>query len=838
MEGVLMTEISKTSRKLAFGLVAVVLALAFLAGCASTGAGRAYSQGEEAAKRELWDNAVLSYAKAVSLDPGNSRYKLALARAKLRAAASHFERAKRYLNSGQLDMAIEELQEAVILDPSNQYAAVELERALKEQERRFKAPSDFEQAKLEAARQAEDLGPPKLNPASNIPLVLNFPDSTVGDVYEALSKASGINFLYDEKIDLKDKATVELANVTFEKALDILMLQNRHAFKVIDGNTLLIYEDQRAKRQEYEDHVIRTFYLSNAETKDIQTLLRTLLETRRVAENAALNAITIKDTPEKIKVAERIINANDKAKGEVIVDIELLEINRTNLQRLGIDLSTKSLSLVFGDGETAERVPLNNLSVLKAQSAWTIGPIPSVIVNFLKSDSDTKSLSKPQLRILEGEKSKVHIGDRVPIPATTFNSSQTIGGNIVPVTSFTYQNVGIQLEIEPRVHHNKEITMKVNVEVSSLSGEVEGTGGVSQPIIGTRQVETTIRLRDGETNVLAGLIQETERSSLAGVPGLSDIPLLRRLFGTTEDNRSETDIVLTVTPHIIRVPDIKPIDLVPLWVGTEEVIQLRGVARNALGESPFAGPSPWEEIEQELNGPNATPPPAKAAPEEPKPKVVDPTLSSGDSPPRARQRRPRGAEPPAEQLPQTRFDAEADEGGGVLPPLPGADDAAGVLPGDAPGDTVREEDQDRSAPTAPAQVRLAPSAGNVTSGDPLFVDVEIANAAVVSTVNFQLRYDPRVLRFVPPAQLGDFLQQGGIPADLQAVESAEGGLVVVSITRPGPEPADGAGQLVRLNFVAVGEGEAGFSFSAAQVRGPESQAWPASFRTATVEVTP
>ncbi|NJN65055.1 MAG: hypothetical protein HC882_09365, partial [Acidobacteria bacterium] len=498
----------------------------------------------------------------------------------------------------------------MILDPSNQYAAVELQRALSEQERRFREPSSLERAQTEAARQAADLGPPKLNPASNIPLVLNFPDSTVGEIYEALSKASGINVLYDEKIDLKDKATVELANVTFEKALDILMLQNRHAFKVIDTNTILIYEDARAKRQEYEDHVIRTFYLSNAETKDIQTLLRTLLETRRVAENAALNAITIKDTPEKIKVAERIINANDKAKGEVIVDIELLEINRTMSQTLGIDLSSKSLSLVFGDG--TESVPLNNLSLLKAQSAWTIGPVPSVLLNFLKSDSDTKALSKPQLRILEGEKGKVHIGDRVPIPATTFNSSQTIGGNIVPVTSFTYQNVGIQLELEPRVHHNKEITMKVNVEVSSLSGEVEGTGGVSQPIIGTRTVETTIRLRDGETNLLAGLVTDNERNSLSGVPGLSDIPLLRRIFGTTTDSRTETDIVLSVTPHIIRVPDIKPIDLVPLWVGTEEVIQLRGVARNALGESPFAGESPWEEINRELNGGEETAAPAAA----------------------------------------------------------------------------------------------------------------------------------------------------------------------------------------------------------------------------------
>ncbi|RMF73193.1 MAG: hypothetical protein D6738_09430, partial [Acidobacteria bacterium] len=544
------------------GLVVAFVLLALLAGCASGGAIRAYQQGEAAAQREMWDHAVLSYAKAVALEPGNSRYKVALARAKLRAAAQHFERAKRYLASGQLDLAIEELQETVILDPSNQYAAVELDRALKEREQRREGPSEFDTAQAEARRQAEELGPPKLDPSANLPLVLNFPDATIEEVYDAMSKASGINFIYDEKVDLKKKISVELANVSFEKALDILMLQNKHAYKVIDAHTLLIYEDQRQKRQEYEDHVIRTFYLSNAETKSIQSLLRTLLDMRRVSENSDLNAITIKAPPEKIKVAERIIKANDKAKGEVIVDIELLEINRTMLQRLGIDLSQKSLSLVFGQGDA--RLPLNNLSLLKAQSAWTLGPVPSVLLNFLRSDDDTKSLAKPQLRILENEKGKIHIGDRVPIPATTFNSAQTIGGNVVPITSFTYQNIGIQLEVEPRVHHNKEITLKVSVEVSSLAGSVQGSGGVSQPIIGTRNVETVIRLRDGETNVLAGLIKDDERNSLSGIPGIAEVPILRRIFGSTEESATNTEIVITLTPHIIRVPDIRPIDLVPL----------------------------------------------------------------------------------------------------------------------------------------------------------------------------------------------------------------------------------------------------------------------------------
>ncbi len=874
-------------------LVPVLAMVALLlAGCASA-ARSAYMQGEAAAERQLWDQAVLSYAKAVSIDPANSRYKVALARAKLRAAAAHFDRGKKYLANDQLELAIKELQETVVLDPSNQYAQVELGKAMQELDRRRNGPSEFDRAKEEARRRAQELGPPKLDPASNVPLVLNFPDSTVQEVYEALSKASGINFLYDEKLDLKKKISVELSNVTFEKAMDILMLMNKHFYKVIDAHTILIADDNRQKRSEYADNVIRTFYLSNAETKQVQTLLRSLLETRKVANNDDLNAITIKDTPEKIKVAERIIKANDKAKGEVVVDIELLEINRSKLRRLGIDLSAKTLSLVFGNGE--EMVPLNNLSRLKAQASWTLGPVPSVLLNFLKTDSDTKTIARPQLRILEGEDGEITIGDRVPIPATTFNTSNTIGGNIVPITSFTYQNVGIIVKVKPRVHHNKEITLELEVEVSSLAGSVEGTGGVKQPIIGTRKVKTTIRLKDGETNLLAGLIKSDERTSLSGVPGLSDIPVLRRLFGVNETSVSDTDIVLSITPHIIRVPNIEPIDLVPLWVGTEDKIELRGVARNALGESPFAGESPWEKIDEELGlkkkHEEETAPAGKEKKEKAAPPRAEKPASRGRKAPAARGAKGRGgaAPVPGKRGPienvkvRTEGGGPAPEQGGTVEERPGAaapvagEPAASSPEEELPGgafesgkavaipagegeseaaenagargetpaaeETAAEEDRQEQEkapgrkPVGLARIRLVPRSGRVAAGDQVVVDVVAEGAADVATVNFQLRYNPQVLRFMPPAQAGTFLAQGGVPADVQAVESAEGGLVIVSATRAGNAGASGSGPIVTLRFVAVAPGTASFGFAAAQVRNPDMEAIPASFRVANVEVT-
>jgi len=827
-------------------LILVVTMTVVLTGCA-TGSG-AYRKGEAYTEREMWDEAVLAYAKAVAESPGQMRYQVALMRSKLRASAVHFDRGRQYVAAGQLEYAVKELQEAVILDPTNEYAHVELKKAMDRLERKRSGPSEFETARSLAEKRAQELGPPKLDPASNVPLSLKFPDQSIGEVYEILSKTSGINFIFDDKLDLKKKISVELVNVPFEKAMDQLMLMNKHFYKVLDAHTILVAEDSRQKRQEYEDHVIRTFYLSNAETKEVQGILRSLLEMRRIAESPQLNAITIKDTPEKIKVAERIISANDKSRGEVVIDVELLEINRNRTRELGIDLSSKTLALVFGDGKAL--VPLNNLSILNQSALWSLGPIPSVLFSFLKSDSDTKIIAKPQIRILEGEEGKLTIGDRVPIPATTFNSSNTIGGNIVPITSFTYQNVGIIIGIKPRVHHNKEVTVELKLELSQVKGSVETSGGISQPIIGTRTVETNLRLGDGQTNLLAGLIADNERSSLSGVAGLSDIPVVNQIFGKNRDEVESTDIVLSITPHIVRVPDVEPIDLVPLWVGTEEQIQLRGVARNALGESPFAdGYNPWDEIEEELGlrkAPAAAPGAAPAGSEgrvTAKPTTVKSEGSAAGGAAAARAAGPSGSPaPPVPEAPRRRR--------GTAPgaPTPGAEPAPQAPPDasaiEEPDEGDEDEADEEEAPepdtpperTSVAQLRLVLPTTQVAPGDAVPVEVVVAGAEGVGMVNFQLRYDKKVLRFVPPAGAGEFMQQGGAAFDLQAVEAAEGGTIVVSATRGGSVGASGTGSLVRLNFIALDQGNAGFGFAAAQVRGPDAQPMPASFRVANLEV--
>jgi general secretion pathway protein D len=795
---------------------ALMVALVLAAGCAAQ---RAYQKAEKDAKRENWDAAVLGYSKALAMDPGNTRYGVALERAKLKASAQHFEKGKRYAQGKQWELAAAEYQQTLLLNPGNQHAQNEMEKALVQIRRRADGPSEMEAMKERARREA--LAPPKLSPKSNIPILLQFRDQPVGKILESISKASQINFIFDDKVDLNKPMTIDIGNVTMEKALDILMLQTKNFYKVIDENTLLIAPDQRQKRQELEDQVIRTFYLSNGETKQVVSVLRTLLNARQVAENDTLNAVTIKDTPDKVAIAERIVNANDKSKGEVIVDVELLEINRTTAQNLGIDLSSKALTLQFGAGD--ERLELNNLSSLKQKGSWTIGPVPSVIINFLKTDSDSKVIAKPQLRVTEGEKAEVLIGNRVPIPTTSFNTSQTVGGNIVPITSFTYQNVGITLGIEPRVHHNKEITLKVKTEVSQIAGQVEVQNGAPQPIIGTRQIETTIRLRDGETNLLAGLIRREDQDSRSGIPGLIDTPGLGRVFSNNNSSRQETDIILTLTPYIVRIPDITEDDLTTLWVGTDENMRLRGPVRGVLGVSPFAPDdaesAPAAEPAPASTGASLPPLPA----EEGGGGIVASSRAPGESPPPE----PVPAEPPDVSEPPDQFPGEDAPGLEVPPPV------------EPPGASDRGEGDAGAVPSGPATVRMIPSSASYRVGDLVAVEVRIENAANVGSVPFHLQFNRQVLEYVGPAVEGPFLSSDGSNTVFLANPSQGGTSVVVGASRlGGGEGVSGAGSLATFQFQAVNPGDAGFAFTGASVKDPQARNLPANFVAVPVRVEP
>jgi general secretion pathway protein D len=780
----------------AFSRVALsLLILLPLAACTSS---TPYHQGEQSMKTENFDQAVLSFSKALAQKPGDIKYQVALARARLRASEDHFEKGQHYAAAGQTEAAIAEMQQAVLLDPSNQYAGNELAKLMVEyKKKKGEEPSEIEKMK-EKAKMAGRVTP-RLNPKSNIPIALKFKDETIRKVYDALSKATGITFLYDERVDLGKKISVELSDITFSKALDVLMAQNKHFFKVWDENTILIADDNQQKHKEYDDLVIQTFYLSNADVKDVQVLLRTLLDARQLAQNDRLNAITIRDTPERVQVAEKIIESNDKAKAELIVDVQLLELNRDLLQNLGIDLvgasgaSGKSLTIGYTAGTT---VPLNNLGLLQELGNYAIGPIPSVVLNFLRSDADAKVLAKPQLRVSEGEKASVKIGDRIPIPTTTFNTVTTGTAVVAPITSFNYQNVGINIDVEPRVHHNKEITLKLKVELSNVSGSVSSGGGVTQPIIGTREIETQIRLKDGETNLLAGLIRDEERSTLSSVPGLGQIPVLKHLFGSTETERKETDIVLTLTPHIIRVPDINQADLEPLWIGTDQDVGLRGSSKTSPFGAPFESDGTEEQQQTPPVGPGVdteganpgNPPPAAGGAAA---IATTAALAQGANP----------APPPA-------------QGNPAQPASPATNTVSGGGGAPAPA----------NPPAAAPQIMIMFSPPNVlaTVGDNFAIQVLISQASRVGSVPFHIAYDPKVVQFASGAE-GVFLKQDGATTIFNAQASSMNE-VFVALARVGvPTGASGGGVLCTFQFQAIAPGVTTLAFTDASVLDPQGQ---------------
>ncbi|HEX2162388.1 MAG TPA: secretin N-terminal domain-containing protein, partial [Thermoanaerobaculia bacterium] len=584
------------TRSIAPLLVTLLLALV-AAGCV---AHRSFRQGEIAAQLGDWDDAVLHYMEAVAKEPDNLRYQSALLRARIKASQSHFEKGKEYRDAGVLERALVELQQAVQLDPTNQYAETEL-ASVRERIEILRAGHTPETlAEIKARQSGTRPQPPTLDPRSDEPISMDFPEPTpIFQIYKALGDAFGINILFDQ--NLRDQEiSISLEEVTSQTALETLMRAAGHFYKVIDEHTIIIAADTPQNRKLYEDLVIQTFFLSNAEVKDMMTILRTLIDSRRVAPNEQLNAIIIRDTADKVKVAERIIEANDKARAEVVVDVELLQVDTTRIRELGTQLSQYSITQSLDTGEEGGGLRFSDLEFLN-QSNWIL-TLPNFIYNFVKTNSNAQLLAQPQLRSSEGEKARAVIGDRVPIPVTTFNTSNTVGSNIVPITSFQYQDVGITIEIEPRVHHNQEITLKLRVEVSNISGFISGSGGQQQPRIGTRSIESTIRLRDGETNMIAGLIRTDESDSNIGIPGLSDLPVIGHLFGHKTNDRARTDLILTLTPHIVRQAEITEEDLLPIWVGTEANITFRGDSprlESEVGDGPFdeGGGTP-EEIQE------------------------------------------------------------------------------------------------------------------------------------------------------------------------------------------------------------------------------------------------
>jgi general secretion pathway protein D len=563
----------------------VLLSAALIAGgCAAATAAR---RGQQAERRQDYDAAVVEYTKALQLRPDDPDLRLGLERAKVRAAEEHFLRGRRLSASGKLDEALVELQLAAELNPSNADVDAEV-RATRDKLRAKNAPPADGRTELETLiARARDLPPAGLDlPDARMPASLIFRDASSRDVFTAIARFAGISLAFDASFR-EAPVTVDLRNASLQGALDTVASATRTFVRVTAPQTITVVPDTPAKRQQYEEDVVRTFYLSNADLKETMDLLRLVLDARRISSITATNAITIKDTPEHVAAAGRLIAAIDKARPEVIIDVELLEVNRTKLAEFGLQIASPNSPGLDGSvGTSDSTLTLNRLQNL-TQSDVILANLPSLYYRLLKSDGNTRTLANPELRTSEGVTAQARFGERVPVPTTTFSPIATGGVPQQPITAFNYEPIGVNIDITPRTHHDDEVTLTLHVEVSSVIGT--GFGGL--PTFGNREITTQIRLHDGETNMLAGLIRDDERQTLDGIPGLSDLPFVGRLFAKSHTETTQTDVILTLTPHIVRGLNLTEADLRPFRVEGETSPAPSGVAL-PIGPPPAEPPAP------------------------------------------------------------------------------------------------------------------------------------------------------------------------------------------------------------------------------------------------------
>jgi general secretion pathway protein D len=570
-------------RRTAF-LPLLAFAAVLLAGCPK--ANQDYNAGRKAEALDDYDTALVSYDRALRAEPSNAEYKLRVAHLRFEAAQHHVEQGEKALQKGDLQLALGEFQKAEGIDPSNTAADQEAKRTLDLMAAKTSAevprinPNPSDDGDLQA-------GPPELKPISRDPINLKMTnDARV--VYETIAKLAGLSVIFDPDFTSR-RITAELPNVTLEEALDDVALESKSFWKAQSGSVIIVAPDNPQKRKDLEDEVVRTFYLSNTLTPqdltEVVTGLRQLLDLRRVQQVNAQNAIVIRDTPDKLLLAAKIIRDIDKAKPEVLIHVQVLTASIDRLRDLGI-LPGQSVAVTFtprpvlqpGGGSTTStatttttptQITLDSLRNLSG--ADYSATLPSASANAILTDNKTRIVQDPEVRVSDGQKATVKIGERVPVATGSFQAGVGVGtSSINPLvnTQFQYIDVGVNIDVQPRVHPDGDVSMKLSVEVSQITG-TSNIGGINQPVISSRKIEHDIRLKDGEVSVLGGLIERTETKNVNGIPGLAQIPGIKYLFADNSTEVKEDEVLIVLTPHVIRFPSITPEDLRTLASGTD-----------------------------------------------------------------------------------------------------------------------------------------------------------------------------------------------------------------------------------------------------------------------------
>ena len=562
-----------------------------------------FAKGQDAEARQNYEAAFDFFKQAYDLKPKDLRYRASFERARFEAGAAVVHQGQKLREDGKFDEAVAAFQKALQIDPSSFIAKQELTRTLKTINDQKNPPPQAAGPPSSLERKVhEAAGPVELAPISVVPITVKLTDKS-DMVYRTIGQLAGINVLFDPDYTAR-QIKVELNGVTLEEALEITALESKTFWRPVTPNTIFVAQDNPAKRKELEQSVLKTFYLSNlsqpTELQDVVNAIRAVLDVQRVQQLLSQNALVVRGTPDQIALAEKLVEDLDKPRPEVIIDIAVMQVSKDRSRTLGINPPTSATvtlqsnvtnsttttgttssgnSATVTSGTTNNGINLNTFANLNATNFQVV--IPSANLSAVMGASDTKLIQNPQIRALDNQKATLKIGDRVPVATGSFQPG--IGGvgiNPLVNTQFQYLDVGVNIDVTPHVHSNGEVTLKISMDVSAVTGQ-QNIGGISQPIIGQRKIEHEIRLRDGEANLIGGIMEDQQTKQLSGIPGLAQIPILKWLFGQTTQDHSENEIVFAIVPHIIRSTDVNEINQRAIDIGTSTTIELRHNPRQA-----------------------------------------------------------------------------------------------------------------------------------------------------------------------------------------------------------------------------------------------------------------
>ncbi len=617
-------------RRLMPAAVLLLVVFTMLPVIAADNAKSAYAKGQDAEARQNYEQAYEYFKQAYDLKPKDLRYRTSYERMRSKAALSIVHRALGLRDDGKMQDALAQFQKALQVDPSLFIAQQEMKRTLQMINDAANPPPQAAGPPNSLERKIREAGGPvELATISNTPITVKMSDKS-DIVYRTIGQLAGINVLLDPDYTPR-LIKVELNGVTLEEALEITALESKTFWRPVTSNTIFVAQDNPAKRKELEQSVLKTFYLSNisqpTELQDVVNAIRAVLDVQRVQQLLSQNALVVRGTPDQIALAEKLVEDLDKARPEVIVDIAVLQISKDKSRTLGLSpptsatialqsnintttptSSTGTTTTSTSSGSTG--LELNTLGNLNATDFQVT--IPSANLSAVMGDSDTKMLQNPQVRALDNQKATLKIGERVPVATGSFQPG--IGGvgiNPLVNTQFQYLDVGVNIDVTPHVHGDREVTLKISMEISSVVGQ-SSIGGISQPIIGQKKIEHEIRLRDGESSLIGGILDDSQTKSLAGIPGLAQIPILRYLFGQVTQDHSEDETVFVITPHVVRGAMVSELNQRQIDIGTASTIALRHMSRPAI--APAVAPAGAPGLQ-----PQGMPAPATPAPMNPTP---------------------------------------------------------------------------------------------------------------------------------------------------------------------------------------------------------------------------